>query len=84
MPSVHINDHDMYYEIHGDGEPAALARLHVADDVVEPDPVAHARFFYPALDVIEQHGAGWIGGDWLAEMFFKRVIGEFQTFFGAI
>ena len=68
----------------GDLELAVSGFPHVADAVVEADPVADARLLHPALDIVEQHFARRVGGDLFAEMFLKGIVGEFQTFFRAI
>ena len=58
--------------------------FHHAHRRIEAHPFPHLGLFDAALDVVPQHGAGRVGGDGLAEMLFKRVVGKFQAFLGSV
>ena len=55
-----------------------------ADRRVEADPFPHARLLHAADDVVPEHFARRIGGNRLAEMFFERVVGEFEAFLRSV
>ena len=58
--------------------------FHHAYRRIEAHPFAHLGLFDAALDVVPQHGAGRIGGNRLAEMLLKRIVGKFQAFLGSV
>ena len=71
--------------VRGDGELARVLVVMVdhAHRRAEADPVAHARLFDAALDIVPQHCARRIGADRPSEMLLEGVVGEFQAFLRA-
>ena len=68
----------------GHCEAAAIQCAHVAHDCGKTDHIADGSFLGPAFDIVKQDRARRIGGDRLAEMFVKCVIGKLEPLFGTI
>lgn len=57
MPTIHINDIQMYYEIHGDGEPLALI-VGLGTDISEWDSIIHWLAQKYRVIALDNRGAG--------------------------
>ena len=95
MPRVIVaissNGYDVNFEDYEKRHQAAYAEfaavvvvLDIAHRRAKADPVAQARLFDTALDVVPEHGARRIGGDWPAKMLLEGIVGEFQALLGAV